>query len=148
MKLKKITSKLYADLKNSIWIILGIFLYWIISFLFFEEFCPFKILTGIPCPGCGMTRAVFLMLTGNFTESFTMHPLALLWILLALYFVLCRYILDKKPKGAAVIGIILCVLMIPIYIYRMYTFFPNQPPMIYTPTPTGDVLIAVIRRFF
>ncbi len=39
--------------------------------------CLFSTLTGIACPGCGMTRAVLAFLTGNFAASFRYHPLAL-----------------------------------------------------------------------
>lgn len=145
MNLKEISSRIINDIKNSIWIIIGIFAYWAISFTVFDEFCPMKILTGIPCPGCGMTRAIFLMLTGHFSESFEMHPMALLWILLGLYFFICRYILDRKPKGAATMAVVLCVMMFPIYIYRMCTLFPDYPPMVYTQTPLGDMLIELLR---
>ena len=31
--------------------------------------------TGISCPGCGMSRAVLLMLSGHFRAAFRMHPL-------------------------------------------------------------------------
>ena len=145
MNLKEILSRIINDIKNSIWIIIGIFAYWAISFTVFAEFCPMKILTGIPCPGCGMTRAIFLMLTGHFSESFEMHPMALLWILLGLYFFICRYILDRKPKGAATMAVVLCVMMFPIYIYRMCTLFPDYPPMVYTQTLLGDMLIELLR---
>lgn len=32
--------------------------------------CPFKLLTGIPCPGCGMGRATLSLLEGNVSQSF------------------------------------------------------------------------------
>jgi len=38
-------------------------------------FCPFELLTGIPCPGCGMTRALRLAFRGNIWASFGMNPL-------------------------------------------------------------------------
>lgn len=37
--------------------------------------CPVKRLTGYPCPGCGMTRAVRLVLHGDFAGATRMHPL-------------------------------------------------------------------------
>jgi hypothetical protein len=39
--------------------------------------CPFAQIFGIPCPGCGMTRAALLFLNGDIAASFRMHPLAL-----------------------------------------------------------------------
>jgi hypothetical protein len=37
-------------------------------------FCPFKALTGIPCPGCGMTRALISMTKGDFHAAFRHNP--------------------------------------------------------------------------
>ena len=37
--------------------------------------CPIRFSTGISCPGCGMSRAVLLMLSGHFRAAFRMHPL-------------------------------------------------------------------------
>lgn len=36
----------------------------------FATSCPFKLLTCIPCPGCGMGRATLALFNGNFAESF------------------------------------------------------------------------------
>ena len=37
--------------------------------------CPIKELTGIPCPGCGMTRAYLSLLQGDISAAFAFHPL-------------------------------------------------------------------------
>jgi hypothetical protein len=37
--------------------------------------CPFFHLTGIPCPGCGATRACVALLRGHWAESLRMHAL-------------------------------------------------------------------------
>lgn len=37
-------------------------------------FCPFEALTGIPCPGCGMTRAILSLIAGNFGEAALYNP--------------------------------------------------------------------------
>lgn len=39
--------------------------------------CFFRSATGIPCPSCGTTRAVSLLLHGSFTESIEMNPLGI-----------------------------------------------------------------------
>ncbi len=36
--------------------------------------CPTKILFGIPCPGCGMTRAIRLCLEGELMAAVRMNP--------------------------------------------------------------------------
>lgn len=44
-----------------------------VCLLFFYE-CPFHYLLGIPCPGCGMTRALFSLLLLRFGRAFYYHP--------------------------------------------------------------------------
>ena len=38
--------------------------------------CPSAALLGIPCPGCGLTRATVAMLHGDFGAALRFHPLA------------------------------------------------------------------------
>ena len=40
--------------------------------------CPFYNLTGLPCPGCGLTRAFVCLGHGRWLESLHWHPLGLL----------------------------------------------------------------------
>jgi hypothetical protein len=46
-------------------------------------YCPFKLLTGIPCPGCGGQRALFAIMHGNIIEAVCINPLSVLLILFA-----------------------------------------------------------------
>ena len=59
------------------------------------RFCPFFNLFNIPCVGCGMTRAVKLIMKGEIIESFKYNflPLPLLFFIV-IYLVL--YIVNKK----------------------------------------------------
>lgn len=41
-------------------------------------FCPFKAITGIPCPGCGMTRAVLSVARGDFDAAYHDNPFVFL----------------------------------------------------------------------
>lgn len=38
--------------------------------------CPLHAATGIPCPGCGTTRALHAMLAGGWRDAFFLNPLA------------------------------------------------------------------------
>lgn len=45
--------------------------------------CPTKILWGIPCPGCGITRAIKLCFEGDLWAAVLMNPnIILVWIVL------------------------------------------------------------------
>ncbi|MDE2140828.1 MAG: DUF2752 domain-containing protein [Elusimicrobia bacterium] len=39
--------------------------------------CPFRLLTGHPCPGCGMGHALVAGMRGDWAASFRYHPLGL-----------------------------------------------------------------------
>ena len=41
------------------------------------QFCIFKQLTGVPCPGCGCTRAFFSLLHGDVGRALWYNPLAI-----------------------------------------------------------------------
>lgn len=36
--------------------------------------CPFRLLTGLPCPGCGMTRAWVFALHGDLRQALWANP--------------------------------------------------------------------------
>ncbi len=46
--------------------------------------CPFALLTGMACPGCGMTRALSHLLHGDMTTALIYHPLSPLALTLGL----------------------------------------------------------------
>lgn len=39
--------------------------------------CLFRSITGVPCPGCGLTHAAHLLLHGDWTGAWSANPLAL-----------------------------------------------------------------------
>ncbi len=44
--------------------------------------CPFRLITGIPCPGCGMTRSFFAIIQGNFLDAAYLNPFSFFLIFL------------------------------------------------------------------
>jgi len=44
--------------------------------------CPIALLTGVPCPGCGMTRAASALLRGDLSLALDYHPLIPLFAVL------------------------------------------------------------------
>ena len=46
--------------------------------------CLFANVTGLPCPGCGMTRAVGALIRGDWSAAVQFHPFAPGFVLLAL----------------------------------------------------------------
>ena len=98
---------------------------------FLYSLCPLVVITGFPCPVCGMTRAVFALLRGDFGTAWTIHPFSYGIVALALLFALRRYVLGKDVKCLTWPAVILFAGMILFYIYRMAVCFPDEPPMTY-----------------
>ncbi|RZJ82514.1 MAG: DUF2752 domain-containing protein, partial [Chryseobacterium sp.] len=38
-----------------------------------QSFCPFKMLTGFPCPGCGITKSIVFLYDGDLSRSLYYH---------------------------------------------------------------------------
>lgn len=84
--------------------------------------CPFLYFFGIPCPGCGMTRALIAASRLDFKEAFYYHPLFLVVIIAAVYMLLKltgRVSVSKKAENNLLKGI--CILFIIVYIIRVIT---------------------------
>ncbi|MBO7680465.1 MAG: DUF2752 domain-containing protein [Thermoguttaceae bacterium] len=67
--------------------------------------CPFRSLTGLYCPGCGSTRSIHALLTGNWRASLAFHPL-LLPILPLLPLLMARNYLARLKNGRRIVGFI------------------------------------------
>ena len=55
--------------------------------------CPVMWLFGVPCPGCGLTRACLAALRLDFSAAFGFHPL--FWLILPALF----YLIHRRPLG-------------------------------------------------
>ena len=90
--------------------------------------CVWRELLGLPCPGCGMSRAYMALLKGNVRTAFLMHPL---FFAPPVILVLCLFKKGtaESPKFWIAVG----ALFIGVYILRMALYFPGNPPMDYQP---------------
>jgi len=51
--------------------------------------CAFFRLTGVPCPGCGLTRACILLLSGDVHTSLRFHAFAPIFVVLIALMITC-----------------------------------------------------------
>lgn len=96
-----------------------LFIAWLALYLL-DIGCVFRLMTGIPCPGCGMTRAWLAALRLDFAAAIAYHPL--FWVV-PLAFVLA-FVRDEATSGKAKRGIdiaiaVLCVLVVVVWIVRL-----------------------------
>ncbi|MDD3846302.1 MAG: DUF2752 domain-containing protein [Syntrophorhabdaceae bacterium] len=62
-------------------------------------FCPFEALTGIPCPGCGMTRAMLSLIAGNPGDAAAYNPFCFFLLFVVIVSIIPARWLKKAPPG-------------------------------------------------
>lgn len=89
--------------------------------------CMFNKITGLYCPGCGMTRAVHSMLKFDFYQSFRYNSLLYLMPpLIAIYYYFRH---RKKEKMSKLILILMLVIAIGYGILRNIPYFIFLSPI-------------------
>lgn len=118
---------------KDIFIILAISLiyYLIVKLLKSPDFCFFKLIYGIPCPGCGSTRALYYLFKFNIKKALYYHPLILFIfpLLLLIIFHKNKFFISLY-KSTLFWFVILCI-YIGAWIIRLILMFPDTPPMDY-----------------
>ncbi len=94
--------------------------------------CFTRLLFGIPCPWCGITRALVLMVTGRFADSWRMHPMAGFYVILAAAWFVTHVTGKGKTLFVAGFAVIMAV-TIAVFIFRLPGMFPAEPPLDYNP---------------
>jgi len=112
--------------KNYLWIAVALVLYYAIANFLFGYVCPSMIVAGLPCPACGMTRAGILLFSGRIAESFVMHPL----FIPVSVFIVCVLVWRDKFKHMKTAALVLILILLIVYVFRMVYIFPHQPPMV------------------
>ena len=82
--------------------------------------CPYKAMSGVDCPGCGMQRAFIELLKGNFIESIQLYPALLPTIFTLLITIL--HLIFKFKNGAAIVKysfIITVTIVVISFLYKM-----------------------------
>ncbi|MBC7959352.1 MAG: DUF2752 domain-containing protein [Vallitaleaceae bacterium] len=125
--------------------------YLVVVFLFaiqYEEplahLCLYKNISGLPCPGCGLTRSYLTLIDGNLKGAFFFHPLffTIPFILILIFFTnLTSKAFHKKTATYFLFGFI--ALFLVVYVLRMVTFFPHTPPMDFN----NNALIPIFLKF-
>ena len=92
--------------------------------------CPFRLLTGFTCPGCGTTRALHQILHGDFAAAFVLNPVLVLAIPF-LVFALLRYSVIVMRGGVprpnalpAPFIYVIFVVIVSFWIFRNTPFYP------------------------
>ena len=91
--------------------------------------CPIKAITGLECPGCGITRMFVALFHGNIYQAFRYNPLV--FIELPIIFILL-FLYKYKKEYRKLINILFAMLLIVTIVYGVL----RNIPMFYFLAPT------------
>jgi len=119
-------------------IIVVIAVYYYLANRIFGYVCPSEILLGLPCPGCGLTRAALLLAKGDISGSLNMNPMLLF---IPVYFIL---VICKKKNAADIYLIGIIILSLIVYCWRMVHSFGSEP-LVYNPNNIVRLILRIIQ---
>ena len=100
------------------------------SLLGLPTLCPLRALTGVPCPGCGITRALCLCAHGHVWEAITVyHPVVPL-VVIALVGAATYGLRFGKPipeRIAAPFAYVTIAFLLAVWVARMTGWLPAPP---------------------
>jgi hypothetical protein len=100
-------------------------------------FCPMRMLLGIPCPSCGLTRATRLAMGGHFLAATHMHPL---WLIVLPYLAVVGALqlrhqlaygtlMPRAPRWVGATGTAIVALLVGVWIARFFGAFGGPVPI-------------------
>lgn len=94
-----------------------------------KDICIAKRVIGIPCPGCGMTRAFMRLLSLDIRGALYYHPLFILPVLAAFVFLFRNNRHIARIYRSNMFWVVMLVVVVIVWIVRMIILFPDKQPM-------------------
>ncbi len=142
------TKKARKNRKKALTVLLLLAVFAIYSLLathYLGHACPINLVFGVPCPGCGLTRAVLCIFHGDFSGAFSTHPLVftlpVIAVLLIVAFFSERFCASKVYSALC---ISFSLLFVVVFVCRMIVRFPTEEPMTFN---ENSLLFFLIRLF-
>lgn len=84
--------------------------------------CPFSFFVGLPCPGCGLSRATFALLRGDVHAAFAAHPLVFValpgTVALALHATSRGPVSQLREHAVMIFSAVLLTLLVAVWLAR------------------------------
>lgn len=130
---ENITNIILPNLKRYLFFIFAMIGYLLYFFIFHhdEPNCIIKRTIGFPCPGCGMSRALYYLVTLQLDKAFLFHPLVFIIPFIAILLLEKGTRIADKLLFSKLFWTVIITLYIGTYIIRMFLYFPNTVPMDY-----------------
>ena len=106
-------------------LILALFCIALLGIVYLGLNCPIRSLTGIPCPGCGMTRAWLAALRLDILGAFRYHPMFWSVPVLMAYYIFDGRIIRPKWLNWSLLGLIALGVAVR-YIVVLVAFFSGN----------------------
>jgi hypothetical protein len=96
----------------------------------FFPLCPFRLLTGLQCPGCGTTRALHELVHGHFLAAFMLNPLLLIatpflvWAFLRYSLIVMQGGVPRKNALPAPYIYTIFFIVVGFWIFRNTAYYP------------------------
>ena len=98
-----------------------------------QSLCPFKMLTGFPCPGCGITKSIVYFYEGDVLKSVSFHILGPFVVLfcMALIIILTAELYTSKNYFNSVfynrkLAGYLAVFLVVYHCIKLFIFIKNN----------------------
>ena len=121
-------KKLFYEYKFAL---LGLVIYFTVTQLALGQTCPSKVIFGLPCPGCGLTRAGLSFFTGRFSESLHMNPMFPVLFLYAIVAAALRILAPKHLGKLKIAAVPIIILTLTAFVFRMIMYFPDEPMTVF-----------------
>ena len=126
-RVKQIAAHIWQH--RVLWLSLALFM--LLAWSVTGTSCTVRSITGLPCPGCGLTRALLLFLRGDLVGAWAMHPLFWLAVpvLAAILYFMIRDPAKLYSRKATFIWTGVAALFMIVYLVRMALIFPDAEPL-------------------
>ncbi len=130
--------------KRKIYVIIGALLTLVIPFFFMlndsdnqletaQSLCPLKMLSGFPCPGCGITKSMVYFYEGNVWKSLSFHifgPFAIVFSIITIIVLVVELLTKKEYFNYYLynkkIAYFLATVLVIYHIIRLFYFIQNN----------------------
>jgi len=101
--------------------------------------CSFYNVTGLPCPGCGLTRSIVYLSHLNFEKAFRSNPMGFPIYLVLLFLALYNFIppaprkrldgfLKRYHRHYILLGVLVLAGMLATWIFRLIVVYDHHMP--------------------
>jgi hypothetical protein len=114
----------------------GLLLLALIAYFFVYKYtglaiqCPIHFVTGLYCPGCGLTRMLFAIIKLDFYQAFRFNPLVFILLVIYIIYFIIKYIFKANIKIPNRVSYSLIVVLIIYGIIRNIPLFSYLQPTI------------------